>query len=85
MLIADIIDNKPVCPFCKGKTFLSGIRAYEQVMLNNQSLTLFECKCLNCNNDLKYIADIGIKDTKRYKAIGYRKIKKDDNVINNIE
>ena len=80
MLIADIIDNKPVCPVCKDKTFLSGIRAYEQVVLNNQSLTLFECKCLNCNNDLKYIADIGIIDTKRYKAVGYRKIKKDDNV-----
>ena len=46
---------------------------------------MFECKCLNCNNDLKYLADIGVKDTKRYKAIGYRKIKKDDNVINNIE
>ena len=36
MLIADIIDNKPVCPVCKDKTFLSGIRAYEQVVLNNQ-------------------------------------------------
>ena len=75
MLIADIIDNKPVCPICKNKTLLSGIRSYEQVILNNQSLTLFVCKCLNCNNDLKYVADIGIKDTKRYKAIGYRKIK----------
>ena len=75
MLIADIIDNKPVCPVCKGKTFLSGIRAYEQVMLNNQSLTLFECRCLNCNNDLKYIADIGVNDTKRFKAVGYRKIR----------
>lgn len=85
MLIADIIDNVVKCPICKDKTFLSGIRSYEQVLLNNQSLTLFECKCLNCNNDLKYIADIGIKDTKRYKAVGYRKIKKDDNVINNIE
>lgn len=85
MLIADIIDNKPVCPICKNKTLLSGIRSYEQVILNNQSLTMFECKCLNCNNDLKYIADIRAKDTKRYKAIGYRKVKKDDNVINNIE
>ena len=75
MLIADIIDNKPVCPICKNKTLLSGIRAYEQVILNNQSLTLFECKCLNCNNDLKYVADIGIIDTKRYKAVGYRKIR----------
>ena len=75
MLIADIIDNKPVCPICKNKTLLSGIRSYEQVILNNQSLTLFECKCLNCNNDLKYIADIGVNDTKRYKAVGYRKIR----------
>ena len=75
MLIADILDNKPVCPICKEKTFLSGTRAYEQVILNNQSLTLFECRCINCNNDLKYLADIKIKDTKRYKAIGYRKIK----------
>ena len=75
MLIADIIDNKPVCPICKNKTLLSGIRSYEQVMLNNQSLTMFECKCLNCNNDLKYIADIGVNDTKRYKAVGYRKIR----------
>ena len=85
MLIADIIDNVVKCPICKDKTLLSGIRAYEQVILNNQSLTLFECRCLGCNNDLKYIADIGVKDIKRYKAIGYRKIKKDDNVINNIE
>ena len=60
MLIADIVNNEPKCPVCKNKTFLSGIRSYEQVILNNQSLTLFECKCLNCNNDLKYIADIGI-------------------------
>ena len=75
MLIADIIDNKPVCPICKEKTLLSGISTYEQVILNNQSLTLFECKCLNCNNDLKYVAEKGIKDTKRYKAIGYRKIR----------
>ena len=75
MLIADIIDNKPVCPICKDKTLLSNIRTYEQVMLNNQSLTMFECKCLGCNNDLKYLADIGVKDTRRYKAIGYRKIK----------
>ena len=80
MLIADIIDNIVKCPVCKDKTLLSGIRAYEQVILNNQSLTLFECKCLNCNIDLKYIADIGIKDTKRYKAVGYRMVKKDDNV-----
>lgn len=78
MLIADIIDNVVKCPICKEKTLLSGIRSYEQVMLNNQSLTLFQCKCINCNNDLKYIADIGIKDTKRYKAIGYSKIRKDD-------
>ena len=85
MLIADIIDNVVKCPICKDKTLLSGIRAYEQVLLNNQSLTMFECRCLSCNNDLKYLADIGVKDTKRYKAIGYRKIKKDDNVINNIE
>ena len=85
MLIADIVNNEPKCPICKYKTLLSGIRTYEQVILNNQSLTLFECKCLNCNNDLKYVADIGIKDTKRYNAVGYRKIKKDDNVINNIE
>lgn len=85
MLIADIVDNVVKCPICKDKTLLSGIRNYEQVMLNNQSLTMFECRCLNCNNDLKYLADIGIKDTKRYKAIGYSKIKKDDNVINNIE
>lgn len=75
MLIADIVDNKPVCPICKDKTLLSNIRTYEQVLLNNQSLTMFECKCLGCNNDLKYLADIGVKDTRRYKAIGYRKIK----------
>ena len=85
MLIADIVDNVVKCPICKEKTLLSGIRSYEQVMLNNQSLTMFECRCLGCNNDLKYVADIGIKDTKRYKAVGYRKMKKDDNVINNIE
>ena len=75
MLIADIIDNVVKCPICKDKTLLSGIRSYEQVMLNNQSLTLFECKCLNCNNDLKYIADIRMNDIKRYKAVGYRRIK----------
>ena len=78
MLIADIVDNVVKCPICKEKTLLSGIRSYEQVMLNNQSLTMFECRCLGCNNDLKYVADIGIKDTKRYKAIGYSKIRKDD-------
>ena len=75
MLIADIVDNRPVCPICKEKTLLSNIRTYEQVELNNQSLTMFECKCLNCNNDLKYIADIRMNDIKRYKAVGYRKIK----------
>ena len=75
MLIADIVDNRPLCPICKEKTLLSNIRTYEQVELNNQSLTMFECKCLNCNNDLKYIADIRINDIKRYKAVGYRKIK----------
>ena len=75
MLIADIVDNRPLCPICKEKTLLSNIRTYEQVELNNQSLTMFECKCLNCNNDLKYIADIRMNDIKRYKAVGYRKIK----------
>ena len=39
MLIADIVDNMVKCPICKDKTLLSGIRSYEQVMLNNQSLT----------------------------------------------
>ena len=85
MLIADIIDNKPVCPICKEKTLLSGIRAYEAVSIDNNTLTMFQCKCINCNNDLKYIADIGVKDTKRYKAVGYRKIRKDDSIIDNIE
>ena len=75
MLIADIVDNRPLCPICKEKTLLSNIRTCEQVELNNQSLTMFECKCLNCNNDLKYIADIRMNDIKRYKAVGYRKIK----------
>lgn len=83
MLIADIVDNRPVCPICKEKTLLSGIRAYEAVTtLDNNTLTMFQCKCLNCNNDIKYLADIRMKDTKRYKAINYKKLTKDDVYVN---
>ena len=83
MLIADIVDNRPVCPVCKEKTLLSGIRYYEAVTtLGNDTLTMFQCKYLNCNNDIKYLADIKMSGTKRYKAINYKKLAKDDVYIN---
>lgn len=66
---AKIIDNQPICGYCKSNN-ISGIRDYKQIEMNDKNYVMFQFRCYSCNQDNKYLADVMLDGTIRYEING---------------
>lgn len=69
MINAKIVNNLPMCGYCKNKNF-SNIKEYKEIEMNDQKYVMFQVKCYSCNQDNRYLADIKIEGTARYEVNG---------------
>lgn len=65
MYNAKIKNNKPICGNC-GSDYISGIRDYKEVEMNNEKYVMFQVRCYNCNKDNRYLANLDLEGTTRY-------------------
>lgn len=62
---AKIVNNKPICGNC-GSDYISGIRDYKEVEMNESKYVMFQIRCYNCNEDNRYLANLDLEKTTRY-------------------